>query len=206
MGLFGGNKPIWMSAGLSSVKALRYVKACEDQEELVQIVLNGKLDNYKEAALLNIKDKNVLKDLAKKLDTNLAIKALLQAEDEEGLKSIIDNTDKEDLYSVSFAIRGINDEDYLYNLAKENLAEPDLLTECAKKINNQSYLSELGKKWNPFAAKYIAEKTNDVELLRDMVKSYSSEPPHPGQLYAFVEAENEVHRIAEDRLRKLKQQ
>ena len=75
MGLFGGNKPIWMSAGLSSVKALNYVKACEDQEELVQIVLNGKLDNYKEAALLNIKDKNVLKDLAKKLDTNLAIKS-----------------------------------------------------------------------------------------------------------------------------------
>ena len=204
MGLFGGNKPIWMSAGLSSVKALRYVKACEDQEELVQIVLNGKLDNYKEAALLNIKDKNVLKDLAKKLDTNLAIKALLQAEDEEGLKSIIDNTDKEKLYSVSFAIRGINDEDYLYNLAKENLDKTDLLTECAKKINNQSYLSELGKKWNPFAAKYIAEKTNDVELLREMVKSYSDEPPHPGQLYAFVEAENEVHRIAKNRLIELK--
>ena len=204
MGLFGGNKPIWMSAGLSSVKTLRYVKACEDQEELVQIVLNGKLDNYKEAALLNIKDKNVLKDLAKKLDTNLAIKALLQAEDEDGLKSIIDNTDKEDLYSVSFAIRGINDEDYLYNLAKENLDKTDLLTECAKKINNQSYLSELGKKWNPFAAKYIAEKTNDVELLRDMVNSYSSEPPHPGQLYVFVEAENEVHRIAKNRLIELK--
>ena len=204
MGLFGGNKPIWMSAGLSSVKALNYVKACEDQEELVQIVLNGKLDTYKETALLNIKDKNVLKDLAKKLDTNLAIKALLQAEDEDGLKSIINNTEKKKLFSVAFAIRGINDEDYLYNLAKENLVVTDVLTECAKKINNQSYLSELGKKWNPFAAKYIAEKTNDVELLRDMVNSYSSEPPHAGQLYALVEAENEVHRIATNRLAELK--
>ena len=204
MGSFGSNnKPIWTKAGLSALSALNYVKACEDQDELLQIVLNGKLDQYKEEALKKIKDKAVLKDLAKKLDdNNLAIKALLYAEDEAGLKELVSKTDFTS--SMCLAIDGIHDEDFLFEFAKANEKNSDVLTACVKKINHQAYLSELGKKWNPFAACVIAEKTEDVALLKHIVSSYSDEPPHPGQFYPLVQAENKAHETAQKRLDALK--